>query len=77
MHGSGQSVSDKLFMFLCLQLQPYVSYKVADIVQSEFTARDLFNATYAKPIVEDFKRGKVDITDIKDRIDKIKSTEQK
>jgi len=58
----------------CQQLKPYVSYRVPDITQSEFTARDLFDATYAKPIVDDFTAGKLDASGFKERIDKIKST---
>ena len=42
------------------QLKPYVSYRVADVVQSEFTAKDLFDAVYSEKIVEDFKNGKLD-----------------
>ncbi|KAL0280769.1 UNVERIFIED_CONTAM: hypothetical protein PYX00_001971 [Menopon gallinae] len=42
------------------ELKPYVSYKVKDVVQSEFTSKDLFNAVYAKKIVNDFKTGKLD-----------------
>lgn len=42
------------------QLKPYVSYKAADVVQSEFTAQDLFDAVYSRKIVEDFKAGKLD-----------------
>jgi len=38
------------------KLKPYVSYRVKDVVQSEFTAKDLFNACYADKIVEDFKK---------------------
>ncbi|KAL5020231.1 hypothetical protein ScPMuIL_003123 [Solemya velum] len=41
------------------KLKPYVSYNVTDIVQSKFTARDLFNACYAPKIIEDFKAGKL------------------
>ncbi|KAF4520907.1 hypothetical protein B566_EDAN017249 [Ephemera danica] len=42
------------------KLKPYVSYRAPDVVQSEFTARDLFDAVYAKKVVEDFKAGKLD-----------------
>jgi len=42
------------------QLKPYVSYKVADLTRSEFTARDLFDSTYAKLITDEFKKGKMD-----------------
>ncbi len=40
-------------------LKPYVSYKTPDVIQSEFTSEDLFNAIYSKKIVEDFKNGKL------------------
>ncbi|XP_037029557.1 39S ribosomal protein L41, mitochondrial [Bradysia coprophila] len=40
-------------------LKPYVSYKTPDVIQSEFTCDDLFNAVYGKKIVEDFKNGKL------------------
>jgi Mitochondrial ribosomal protein L27 len=55
------------------QLKPYVSYRVPDITQSQFTARDLFDATYAKPIVEDFTAGKIDNETTKRLISSIKS----
>nr|CAD7586989.1 unnamed protein product [Timema genevievae] len=42
------------------KLKPYVSYKAPDVVQSEFTAQDLFNVVYSKKIAEDFKQGKLD-----------------
>ena len=41
-------------------LKPYVSYRTRDIQQEEFTAKDLFNAVYAKKIIKDFKEGKLD-----------------
>ncbi|CAH0400798.1 unnamed protein product [Chilo suppressalis] len=41
-------------------LKPYVSYKAADVVQSEFTPQQLFDAVYSKKIVTDFKQGKLD-----------------
>ncbi|XP_022166644.1 39S ribosomal protein L41, mitochondrial [Myzus persicae] len=40
-------------------LKPYVSYRVPEITQSEFTAQDLFNAVYRKKIVDDFKNNKL------------------
>nr|CAD7455131.1 unnamed protein product [Timema tahoe] len=42
------------------KLKPYVSYKAPDVVQSEFTAQDLFNVVYSKKFAEDFKQGKLD-----------------
>jgi len=53
-------------------LKPYVSYRVSDVKQSELTPQDLFNATYAKEIVDDFKAGKLKPGDIDTRIDKQK-----
>ena len=48
------------FMKICsVQLKPYVSYDVTDIKQGQFLARDLFNATYAKSIADEFKRGQI------------------
>ncbi|CAG9788607.1 unnamed protein product [Diatraea saccharalis] len=41
------------------ELKPYVSYKAADVVQSEFTPEQLFDAVYSKKIVTDFKQGKL------------------
>ncbi|XP_049876203.1 39S ribosomal protein L41, mitochondrial [Pectinophora gossypiella] len=41
-------------------LKPYVSYKAADVIQSEFTPQQLFDAVYSKKIVTDFKQGKLD-----------------
>ncbi|XP_013200966.2 large ribosomal subunit protein mL41 [Amyelois transitella] len=41
-------------------LKPYVSYKSEDVIQSEFTAQQLFDAVYSKKIVTDFKQGKLD-----------------
>lgn len=41
-------------------LKPYVSYKADNVIQSEFTAQQLFDAIYSKKIVTDFKAGKLD-----------------
>lgn len=41
-------------------LKPYVSYRVEEIDQGEFTAQDLFDMVYAKKIEEDFKNGQLD-----------------
>lgn len=38
-----------------------MSYKTANVIQSEFTAQDLFNAVYSKKIVEDFKNNRLEI----------------
>ncbi|KAG6455086.1 39S ribosomal protein L41, mitochondrial [Manduca sexta] len=42
------------------RLKPYVSYKSPDVIQSEFTAQQLFDAVYSKKIVLDYKAGKLD-----------------
>jgi len=49
-------------MWSCVdvQLKPYVSYRVSNATQSEFTARDLFDATYGKVITDEFRSGKLD-----------------
>lgn len=36
-----------------------MSYDVTEIKQDQLLARDLFNATYAKTIAEEFKRGEI------------------
>lgn len=41
------------------QFKPYVTYKTKDVVQSEFSSQDLFNAIYAEKIIQDFKEGKL------------------
>jgi large subunit ribosomal protein L41 len=48
--------------FCLLQLKPYVSYRTPDVVQSEFTSSDLFDAVYSEKIVKDFKDGKLSET---------------
>ncbi|XP_022912775.1 large ribosomal subunit protein mL41 [Onthophagus taurus] len=40
-------------------LKPYVSYKAPDVIQSEFTAQDLFNVVYAEKISKDFQENKL------------------
>lgn len=40
-------------------LKPYVSYKAEDVIQSEFTPQQLFDAVYSKKIVIDYKQGKL------------------
>ncbi|KAJ8714938.1 hypothetical protein PYW08_004919 [Mythimna loreyi] len=42
------------------ELKPYVSYKATNVIQSEFTPQQLFDAVYSKKIVTDFKEGKLD-----------------
>ncbi|CAH0720415.1 unnamed protein product, partial [Brenthis ino] len=42
------------------KLKPYVSYKAEDVIQSEFTSQNLFDAVYSRKIVTDFKEGKLD-----------------
>lgn len=36
-----------------------MSYRTPDVVQSEFTPKDLFNAVYSEKVVNDFKNGKL------------------
>lgn len=50
-------VDEYIFPF---QLKPYVSYRVPDIVQSEFGPQDLFYAVYSEKIAEDYKNNKLD-----------------
>nr|XP_022912774.1 39S ribosomal protein L41, mitochondrial isoform X1 [Onthophagus taurus] len=40
-------------------VKPYVSYKAPDVIQSEFTAQDLFNVVYAEKISKDFQENKL------------------
>ncbi|KAI0222235.1 hypothetical protein LSAT2_026520 [Lamellibrachia satsuma] len=42
------------------KLKPYVSYKVTDVTQTEFTAKDLFDAIYGQELVKKCHDGKVD-----------------
>ncbi|CAG9797186.1 unnamed protein product [Chironomus riparius] len=41
------------------KFKPYVTYKATDVVQTEFTSQDLFNAIYAQKIIDDFKNEKL------------------
>lgn len=41
------------------KFKPYVTFKSADVVQSEFTSQDLYNAIYAKKVIDDFKNDKL------------------
>lgn len=41
------------------KLKPYVSYQSFDVVQSEFTAKNLFDAVYSFKIREDFTNNKL------------------
>ncbi|XP_055607001.1 39S ribosomal protein L41, mitochondrial [Uranotaenia lowii] len=41
------------------KFKPYVSYRAPDVIQSEFTSQDLFNAVYAEKVIADFKSGKL------------------
>lgn len=38
-------------------MKPYVSYRTPDVVQSEFTAEDLFHIVYAPKIALEFSEG--------------------
>lgn len=37
-----------------------MSYKTPEVIQSEFTAQDLFDVVYAPKIAKDFQEGKLD-----------------
>jgi large subunit ribosomal protein L41 len=54
------------------KLQPYVSYRVPDVHQKEFSAKDLFDATYGKELVDEFTSGKLDIKNIDARVAELK-----
>gem|GEM_PF-3897373 len=41
------------------QLTPYVSYKTPNVIQSEFTAQDLFDSVYSRKIEDDYRLGKL------------------
>ena len=41
-------------------MKPYVSYRVPDVEQSEFTPQDLFHAVYSQKIAKDLEGGKLD-----------------
>ncbi|XP_029160011.1 39S ribosomal protein L41, mitochondrial [Nylanderia fulva] len=41
-------------------LKPYVSYRVMDFSEPEFTAQDLFDAVYSEKIKKDFANNKLD-----------------
>lgn len=41
------------------QLKAYVSYKAPQVIQSEFTSMDLFNAVYSDKIMKDFHERKL------------------
>ena len=47
-------------------MKPYISYNATEIKQDQFLARDLFNATYAKSIADQFKRGEINLIDDND-----------
>ena len=48
-----------LFLF---QLKPYVTYNLKEvIVQSEFTAQDLFDSTYGDEVVQQYQKNKLDV----------------
>lgn len=49
-----------MWRVLMLQLKPYVSYKVSDVTNATFTARELFNSTYAKTVIDDFNKRKLE-----------------
>lgn len=41
------------------KFKPYVTFKTPEVVQSEFTSQDLYNAIYAQKVIEDFKNDKL------------------
>lgn len=41
------------------KFKPYVTYKTTEVVQSAFTSQDLYNAIYAKKVIDDFKNDKL------------------
>lgn len=41
-------------------LKPYVSYRVQDVTEPEFTAQDLFDVVYSEKIEKDFANGQLD-----------------
>lgn len=41
------------------KFKPYVSYKTQEVIQSEFTTQDLYNAIYAHKVIDDFKNDKL------------------
>ena len=47
-----------------------MSYNVTEVTQSEFTAKDLFDAMYSKEIIEDFQAGKITEDYVKDKFSK-------
>lgn len=60
-HGNRVEVQEKIPELIVpdltdCELKPYVSYRVADFTQSEFTAEDLFNAVYSNKIVDDWNK---------------------
>lgn len=43
----------------CLQLKPYVSYRVREVRNEAFTPQDLFHAVYTDKVIRDYKEGKL------------------
>ena len=61
---------------LHLQLKPYVPYNIKkEVVQSEFTAKALFDATYGKKVAQLYGSRKINISDVKDVVDNYKDDE--
>jgi large subunit ribosomal protein L41 len=42
------------------KLKPYVTYKTPNVIQDRFKSQDLFNAIYAKKIIDDYKLNQLD-----------------
>jgi len=55
------------------QLKPYVSYKVTDVTRPKWTAQDLFDATYATTITDDFNNKKLDVDKVAESVKTFKS----
>lgn len=41
------------------KFKPYVTFKSPEVIQDEFTSQDLFNAIYARKVIDDFKNDKL------------------
>lgn len=55
------------------QLKPYVSYKVSDVTRPKWTAQDLFDATYATKVTDDFNNKKLDVDKVTGSVKMLKS----
>lgn len=60
-HGNTVEVAEKIPEFIVpdltdFKLKPYVSYRTKNVVQSEFTPEDLFNACYSGKVIDDWNK---------------------